>query len=660
MKNIFKKLSVLGFALMFTLVSCNDFEDINTNPLATDESNVEPHYLLSQAIFLPQQDPHIAERVFILYWDIVARMETAGGLAILSGSDSWTSDYYSLSYLLSWVNYTYLTISTVDAKIESGTYSEASNNIKQIARIWRAYLISEIADAFGPVPLDGFQGENPTYSTVEDTYKFMLEELADASVSFDSDVTFTTDEAAADLFYEGNSTQWIKFANSLRLRYAMRLQGVSPSYAQAQFEAAAADLSKLITDNADIASVIEYGSWNATTAVMSRSWNAQTMSFTMANLSAGLGGVSLHDISAINGTAAYGLTTDVIDTYAKDPTEYLGILMPTLQSTKTNINNAGYFMDCMPLIVDPRTVVNYSIPGHDDGTVAAYTQTNTVADIRLDATTNPDTLQLRAQYSWFGSRFGQTGDQGTLFSDFTNTTANVPSKSKVYRDNNSSRVFFGAWETYFLIAEAAYYGWSVPVSAQVAYEAGIASSFEFNGLSSLYDTYIASTSRNMVGTNVKFTDNTELTSKEMQYIDLASNMISAGNKTYEISSTPTYSTTTYEYPTGLYSTNNDVLTKIITQKYLAQTPWLPNEAWSDYRRLGLPFFENPVLEYAISTMPNYTDYTKADINNIGQRLEYPSSLQNTNPTGYASALSGLGGVDDYSTPLWWSKAATGK
>ncbi len=650
---------------MFTLVSCNDFEDINTNPLATDESNVEPHYLLSQAIFLPQQDPHIAERVFILYWDRVARMETAGGLAILSGSDSWTSDYYSLSYLLSWVNYTYLTINAVDAKIESGTYSEASNNIKQIARIWRAYLISEIADAFGPVPLDGFQGENPTYSTVEDTYKFMLEELADASVSFDSDVTFTTDEAAADLFYEGNSTQWIKFANSLRLRYAMRLQGVSPSYAQAQFEAAAADLSKLITDNADIASVIEYGSWNATTAVMSRSWNTQAMSFTMANLTAGLGGVSLYDISAVDGTAAYGLTTDEIDTYAKDPTEYLGVLMPTLQSTKTNINNAGYFMDCMPLYVDPRALVNYSIPGHDDGTVASY-PSGTSVRVRLSSATVPDSLDLRVQYSWFGRRFGQTGDQGTLFSDFTNYSTSVPTKSLVYRDNNSSRVFFGPWETYFLLAEASVYGWSVPMSAQAAYEAGIKSSFEFQGVGTLADAYIASDSRNMIGTNVKYTDVSEVTSKSMEYVELSSNMsVSATNsdngaKTYAINAAPTYSTTTYTYPTGLYSTNNDALTKIITQKYLAQMPWLPNEAWSDYRRLGLPFFENPVLEYAISTMPSYTDYTKADINNIAQRLEYPSSLQTTNPEGYAAALGYLGGSDDYSTPLWWSKAATGK
>lgn len=31
------------------------------------------------------------------------------------------------------------------------------------------------------------------------------------------------------------------------------------------------------------------------------------------------------------------------------------------------------------------------------------------------------------------------------------------------------------------------------------------------------------------------------------------------------------------------------MTKIFTQKYIAQVPWLPEEVWSDHRRIGLPF-----------------------------------------------------------------------
>ena len=37
------------------------------------------------------------------------------------------------------------------------------------------------------------------------------------------------------------------------------------------------------------------------------------------------------------------------------------------------------------------------------------------------------------------------------------------------------------------------------------------------------------------------------------------------------------------------------MTKIFTQKYIAQVPWLPEEVWSDHRRIGLPFFENQAV-----------------------------------------------------------------
>ena len=52
-------------------------------------------------------------------------------------------------------------------------------------------------------------------------------------------------------------------------------------------------------------------------------------------------------------------------------------------------------------------------------------------------------------------------------------------------------------------------------------------------------------------------------------------------------------TVTYEYPTAsktLYGKAlNDHLTKNYHSKFIAQTPYLVLEMWSDFRRLGLPF-----------------------------------------------------------------------
>ncbi len=49
---------------------------------------------------------------------------------------------------------------------------------------------------------------------------------------------------------------------------------------------------------------------------------------------------------------------------------------------------------------------------------------------------------------------------------------------------------------------------------------------------------------------------------------------------------------------------NDHLTKIITQKFIAQTPYLVLEMWSDFRRLGLPFFEIPANESSMTGSEN--------------------------------------------------------
>jgi hypothetical protein len=97
---------------------------------------------------------------------------------------------------------------------------------------------------------------------------------------------------------------------------------------------------------------------------------------------------------------------------------------------------------------------------------------------------------------------------------------------------------------------------------------------------------------------------------------------------------------------------------VITQKFIAQNPWLPLETWSDYRRLGLPFFENMVVENPLTDLPALTRAnasTTQQPNFFPQRLKYPASLENSNPDGYRQAVELLGGSDAVLTPLWWAK-----
>ncbi len=131
--------------------------------------------------------------------------------------------------------------------------------------------------------------------------------------------------------------------------------------------------------------------------------------------------------------------------------------------------------------------------------------------------------------------------------------------------------------------------------------------------------------------------------------------------TYVDGMTGTPGTASIKYPVNnLYmngTVRNDHLTKIITQKFIAQTPWLPLETWSDHRRLGLPFLENVMLEGPIQTLPALTpsNYMTSNQQFFPQRMKYPSGLQNSNVTGYNQAISALGGSDNVLTPLWWAQ-----
>ncbi|MGH2623839.1 MAG: SusD/RagB family nutrient-binding outer membrane lipoprotein, partial [Sphingobacterium sp.] len=80
-------------------------------------------------------------------------------------------------------------------------------------------------------------------------------------------------------------------------------------------------------------------------------------------------------------------------------------------------------------------------------------------------------------------------------------------------------------------------------------------------------------------------------------------------------------------------------------------------AWSDHRRLGLPFFENPAVENPLPNLPdlNNSNFMTNQISFFPQRIPYPSSLREAAPDKYTQAVSLLGGEDKVSTPLWWAK-----
>ncbi|GAB1451804.1 hypothetical protein MASR2M47_18600 [Draconibacterium sp.] len=615
--------------------ACNDFDEINVDPKAASIEQVQVEYIINQSIIGAQQDPHVAERAYVLYWKTASRQHrNNGALALGSYNEGWTSDYYS--YLSDWLKSANLAVSVADEKIESGSASNYTENLKQVARIWRVYLMSEFTDNFGPMPIDAFSGVNPKFSEVKDVYYFMLSELKDATAKLDLAVENPSGLAKYDASYGFDYTKWKKYGNSMRLRLAMRLSEVDAAKAKAEFEDAAK--SDLLMDMADNFKVKEKGGWDALSGVMSREWNAQPLSATLDNLYTGLGGVK----SEVQLAAKFHEKIK--------PADYIGLKWEEHLTSMTNEPTTGYWLDGLPAVIDPRAYKAFIIPGDFDNSNFSFypSWTNDARTVKrnlVDADGNVQ-VEFDGTYTWNAAPLGNWGTKSAR-NQVSFYTGTIPRLSQRFRASTSERIFFASWETYFLLAEGAVRGWVTPVNAKTAYEKGVRASFEYWGVTEFADEYLQSESYNNVGTSAKW----EHVAEPPATI----------TKNYINGYTNEPGTMTYTFPVNqLYkggSVKNDLLTKVITQKYIAQLPWAPIEAWNDQRRLGLPFFDNPAVDLPITDLPSLTqsNYMTASVKNFPQRLKYPAGLANSNPAGYAQAVQFLGGPDEVLTPLWWAK-----
>lgn len=640
-EGVFKKIGMLLGVLLFTLSCTKDFDKINTSPLDATEDQVLLEYFINASVGGAQQNPHIAERIFILYWKDAGRMDRIGTLSEGFHQDGWTWDYFN-DYISKWLRDINSGLNVVDTQIEAGNIDEYTNNLKQVARIWRAYLMSEMTDNFGPIPIDGFQGVNPVYSSVEDVYTFILSELKEATEALDLSVVNPDELGNFDPAYGYNYEKWKKYGNSLRMRLAMRLSEVAPSKAQREFEDAVS--GGYIATLDDNFKVQEEQGWNNYTGVMTRPWNNQYLSATLNNIMIGLGGVKSQDQLSVDMQANI------------KPENYMGVRYENHFSLTTNDPSAGFWFDGLHNTIDPRAYDAFKIPGNvDDPDFNIFPPWNNAAtttegkliigESDNDENGESDDIEIDAAFTWNAPTIGSWGPKGRLNQAFNAGT--LPRLGNQYRNSEAERIFFASWESYFLIAEAALRGWNVPMGAKAAYEQGITDNFVHTNTSQHLSTYLASQDYNRVGTSVNWDHTDEPPSTvSMDYMD---------------GYTGTPGTFSFTYPENtIYkggTVKNDHLTKIITQKFIAQTPWLPLEVWSDHRRLGLPFFENPAVEIPIVELPQLTsgNFMGNQVNFFPQRIKYPSNFAINVPNGYQQAVSELGGEDSVHTPLWWAK-----
>ncbi len=185
-----------------------------------------------------------------------------------------------------WLQATWTPIYTVALPQLKTIMDQADKNSTEyaLAQIWRVWTFHRLTDYYGPVPYfkAGEVATTVPYDAQDVIYDDFFKQLISAVEVLKANTTASPFDNG-DLVYGGDVDKWIKFANTLRLRLALRISKVDP--ARAKTEAEAAYTSGVITSTEDDAFIQKSlkGGDNNGLSVMA-DWNEFRMTATMESV----------------------------------------------------------------------------------------------------------------------------------------------------------------------------------------------------------------------------------------------------------------------------------------------------------------------------------------------------------------------------------------
>ncbi|MDR0508165.1 MAG: SusD/RagB family nutrient-binding outer membrane lipoprotein [Dysgonamonadaceae bacterium] len=251
MKNL-KYINYLAAAFTLLAVSCVDFDKLNENP--TQSPNMDPNLQIPTIELLQSNQTDNWHR-FLIYPGGFMNQWTQDWATIEYGgkgqkSDAYFSLYWDMYY--SGIGGTPGIIKEVVDLTERTRDIPEYTNIHAMARILKVENFLRLTDIYGDIPyFDAAKAYysgifRPKYDTQEMIFDDFFKELKEAAASLSANYP----KATADLYYSGDVDLWRKFANSLRLRIAMRLIKVDPARAKVEVQSAVND--GVFTSNSDI------------------------------------------------------------------------------------------------------------------------------------------------------------------------------------------------------------------------------------------------------------------------------------------------------------------------------------------------------------------------------------------------------------------------
>lgn len=245
MKNIIN-IAIAAVLCLYAAGCTDNFSEINRPYGAFDEdvldrdNNRQSSQIPTMELLIVPMSSHGAfQHSESLPGDVWGRMlmsNTGGTNAKWSGDFSWyTYDHTG------WVNSPYNTaMSFYQPYVElwKSTEHDPTSSIWALARIMRVASMHRLADLYGPVPYTKINPEDLDlyipYDREEVVWTNMLKDLSDAISDLNNCKSLGTlaDIKNFDRIYEGDYDKWLKYANSLLLRLAVRISNVQPALTQ--------------------------------------------------------------------------------------------------------------------------------------------------------------------------------------------------------------------------------------------------------------------------------------------------------------------------------------------------------------------------------------------------------------------------------------------
>lgn len=434
-------LSVVGMSL--ALMGCTgDFDDMNTDPNNPTPGSVDPKF---QLIYIQARGIPYANQ-----WQQIDQLMIST-MCEYSANDGLSASDYNIDsrYVDDIWNMSYTVLTNANSLIRANESNPIHNNAVQMARIWKAYVMLRLTNCIGDIPYSEAANniDQPKYDTQKDIYYTIFGELTDAVNKLDA--AATNNIGTFDLIYGGDAAKWKKFANSIRLRMAVRISNVDAG--KAKTEAQAAIAAGVFESDADAAFMTQ-----------------------------GEDKFSQNPIYYHKGSSVLHMSTS----YKRLVQGIGGIAWPTAADREKNKNITENIIAAKnaPAMVDPRAPIHFEPAGVIE---------------------KPATESMKG--NWDGtdpghvaSGVGAAMDNGQFVSDF----------SKIgpwyYETIDRKYPLFKYSELCFLKAIAMERG-LITGDAKAAYEAGVTSNMsEFGIPAEVITSYLASTTPNYYGTTAKY------------------------------------------------------------------------------------------------------------------------------------------------------------